>query len=324
MAKNLTDFIPGMSNPSEMIDKCEFLWTATHNPGDNRAHNYGNGCHRMCWQSNHSYQGSVSVKIFGAGGATGGACCCSLSTPGASGTYAFFDVTPVQGEDNAFCWHQYIGGCCVPGFTSGSGCYIWFKDPARSAGCINFSPGWCAPSLCSAPQADGCWCVCYQSGRCRDDLTPFNGVPAYDCRNCFEQAGTIASSEFWLDSEVTMFPKVHGFIATSECGNTGGSNVCTIVQFKNFPAVANGKKEHFYSQSFGGENCYGGWLSECQTCYWFGSRNGDASSNYASVCTAGIGGTGASSNGGNCYCGGPDHGGIFVSFMYTLNSEIEG
>ena len=327
MAKNIADFSPGMSGPSEMIDKCEFLWTSSHNPGDSRGTNYGNGCARMCWQENHSYAGDVDIKIFGAGGSTGGSCCCMLGTPASSGAYAFFKVSPVYGKDNAFCWHQYAGGCCRPQSAGEDSCRIWVKDPKRSAGCIILMGGHCACSVCNTPMQGCCFHVCYQSDKCRDQTTPTNSANGrYTCKGCFEQAGAIPASQFWLDSEVTMFPSVNGFITTSKCNNNnGGGQVCKIIQFKNAPAVANGKKEHYMSQSFGGENCLGGWLSSCWACTWFGSHGSHGPpSNYNSVCVAGVGGNAASANGGNCYCGGGDGGGIFVSFYYTLNSEITG
>ena len=326
MAKNISTFIPGFSPSSEMVDKCEFLFTVSKNPGDVRTHNYGHGCGRMCWQSNHCYKGDVDVKIFGSGGSAGGVCCCMLGTPGASGAYASFKVTPVYGEDNTFCWSQSAGGCCRPAFAGESSCNIWFKDPARSAGCVVIGAGFCACGHCNAPQANLCHEVCYQTPFCRDYTgSPTGGQGRFDCRECFTQAGTINASEFWVDSGVTMFPKVLGFIATSECNNgSGGGQVCKVVQFKNVPTVADGKKEHYMSMSFGGENCVGGSLNSCWQSHWFGACGSGDAAQYGSVCTYGTGGTGASANGGNCYCGGPEMGGGMVSFMYQLNTEIEG
>lgn len=324
MAKNIKDFIPGFSGKNEQITKKEFIWVSMKAPGQSRSGAYGNICGRFCYQSNYDYAGGIDVNFFGASSSTGGANCCTLAGPAGSGTYAKFSVSPYTPADaqDTLCWHTHMGGCCTPGQTSSGGCYSWFKDPSKSAGCILFWPGWCSCGECNAPQKNCCWTVCYQSGQCREQSIQFANTSAYDCRNCFTQAGTIPAAEFWLDSEVTMFPKVHGFVSTSECGNTGGSNVCSITQFSNWPAVADGKKEHYHSQSYMGENCAGGPLSVYATRYWYGACNG--TNGISSICTAGMGSYGASSQSSNCYCGGPDQGGIFVSLYYKLNSTPVG
>lgn len=326
MAKNLSAFTPGMGQSTEMVDKCEFLFTVSKNPSEVRTHNYGNGCGAMCWQSNHSYKGDVDVTIFGSGGASGGICCCMIGTPAASGAYAKFKTTPVKGFGNEMRWSQSAGGCCRPGSAGGSSCNMWIFDPARSTGCITFGAGFCACTLCNAPQANLCHEVCYEGSLTRDTSNPFgvDGQGFFDCRNCFTQAGAIPASEFWLDSGTTMFPKVLGFITSTECNTTGGGCVCKVTQFKNVPTAANGKKEHFMSVSYGGENCVGGSINSCWQEHWFGACGSAAAAQYQSVCVAGTGGSSGSANGGNCYCGGPEMGGGFVSFMYQLNTEIEG
>lgn len=327
MAKNLSTFSPGMSASTEMLDYCEYIFKASGGPSDDRSADYGLGCGTWCYQSDHSYAGNIVVKQFGSGGGTGGACCCMNGVPASSGAYAIYEVSPKTGCH--LCWMVTLGGCCVPGASASPGeCYQWVKDDQQDAnGRIFFAVGHCACTICNGPACNRCYCVCYQDNQvdeytCTGGKYSTNSHPRYVCRQCFVNDG---GTNHWLDSDTHIFPARAGFISTGKCNSGGGGNVCKVTQFSNMPAYAAGKREYYMSQSFGGENCYGGWLTGCQACFWWGSSARQLNqSKCHSLCGAGAPGISPSANGGNCYCGGNGQGGTAISLMYRLNSEPTG
>ena len=327
MAKNLSTFSPGMGAPSEMLDYCEYIYSSSGAPGDSRATDYGLGCGVYCFQTDHSYSGNVRVRFSGSGGSAPGACCCMISTPGGSGSYAIFEATPTTGQ--MLCWHVTPGGCCRPSHTSSMDeCYQWIKDDQQdNNGRIFLATGMCSCGECSAPTCERNWHVCYEGRHC-DEYTCTGGMhgsgshPRYVCRNCFIADG---GTNHWLDSDTEIYPSRLGFIATGKCSTTG-SSVCKVVQFSNMPSYAMGKREYYMSMSFSGENCYGAWLGGCFGCHWWGafSHQVASSKNIMSMCAQGSPGLGASANGGNCYCGGSGQAGTTVSIYYRLNSAPTG
>ena len=327
MAKNISSFSPGMASGSEMLDYCEYILRSSGGPGDDRSNDYGLGCASWCYQTDHNYAGSVLVRMISSGGGTGGVCCCMNGVPGASAPYAFFSVNPKTGCH--LCWKINSGGCCVPSNTGSPGeCYHWVKDDQQDAtGRIFLPPGQCSCSVCNGPACNRCYCVCYQDNQvdeytCTGGKHSSNSFPRYVCKNCFVADG---GSNHWLDSDTHINPSRVGFISTGKCCNGGGGAVCKVVMFGNMPAYAAGKREYYMSMSYGGENCYGGWLTACQACFWWGAstrQGGDAKC--SSMCAAGSPGIGASANGGNCYCGGNGMAGLAVSLYYRLGSEPTG
>lgn len=327
MAKNISSFSPGMSSSSEMLDYCEFIFRTTMGPGDTRSHDYGNGCGVYCYQTNHAYAGEVLVRMFGSGGGTGGACCCMTGSPAGSGPYAIFNATPKTGC--RLCWHVSSGGCCVASNTGNpSECYQWIKDEQKDASGRIFLPGgYCSCTICNGPACERNWHVCYQANlesteyECTGGKHVDGDWPRYHCRSCFVNDG---GTNVWLDSDINLFPSRMGFTATGKCNNTGGS-ICRSVQFSNMPAYAAGKREYFMSQSMSGENCYGGWLTSCQACFWWGSPMREQNQkNQHSLCGSGAPGIAPTANGGNCYCGGNGQAGTAISIYYKLSSAITG
>jgi hypothetical protein len=340
MAKNITQFIPGFSSSSEMIDKCEFLWIAA-SMNDNRSGNdYGSICGRWCWQTNHKYKGDVEITARFSSGAVGATCCCQYGGAGFSGTVLNYNAKPVNSAvacDHAeLCWRIPYGGCCRPDFAgSGENCTGWFKD-TNAFGNAGDDYKYCSPSpycMCTVcndmlDSCTRCNTVQYNTNMCYDMTTCANapsGNMYHRCRELYVTAG-INLADFPFDSDTNIKPGKPGFRAYAQ-ESYHGSAMCTATSWAEFPAMRGGNKEHFIGMQAGGQDCYGSWVQDCMECVWFGrgQTGGGAANQYSNICLWGRAPyAGSAASGNTCFCGSMEHGGKGLHMYYTLTEEITG
>jgi hypothetical protein len=300
MAKNITQFAPGMSGS---VSLGEANWCVS-------VFKAGNGCHinngpRGPNYGGHGWQWTVPDGVTQAkfmfvsnGSNTGGSCCCANGPPSVAGASGIFDVTVEAGEQWCFC--QSAGNCCVAGVAGQQGCNFHIYNVTNAEQYYFGNGASCMCAVCNYFANTNCdeYCFGAGTGRCWNSDKDNNNISPYGCRACSEGSAKKAQ---W-DSDETIFRPKQGFSVTPCCW-AGIAQHCGTAHFIGLNHFLTNKQHHVGSPVTKTDNEAG----QQNNCKFYRGLWGGGNPSYGAggICQQGAGAPAAITSGGACCCGGP-------------------
>jgi hypothetical protein len=308
MAKNLTQFAPGMQSPTSLGESgyCALVFGAGgRNDGTwGNIRNYGG--HGLQWEVPTGVT-EARFYVTGQGSGGGGVNCCGYGPGGNGGGSAVIAVAVEGGNEWCFC--MAARASCAQGNAGEIGCrlYVYDKTASQLYFETSVTPSQCA--CCNYYVNNNCETVCFTTTAetsCWEAENSCLGLSRYGCKEAY-----IASPFYKLaDSDVNMFKTRPGYTISTCCysaaAHCGMSTFSPRQHFKT-------DKSHYVGTSITQAENNTGATHRTQ----FASMHSYASTSYGlgGICEMGGMGLSAIANGGNCYCGstGPNS---FVTILY--------
>lgn len=316
MAKNITEFAPGMVSSTSLglASWCVSVAKAgngCHINGAPRGPNYGG--HGHYWKVP---TGVTQARfIWSANGANaGGSCCCSGGAPGRSGSYGIFDLNVTEGNEWCFC--MGAGNCCVASSSGQAGCIFYIYSVTNNQTYFASSAASCSCSSCNYYTGSSC-CdyVCYGNtgtpNRCFDADKEADGTSVFGCNNCWKgDGGTPSICQPTIDSDENVFRSRSGF-SVRPCCWTAATALCGTYEFTGLNHMLTNKSHYFGAPSHKGY--ISGFTQHCGLYRAFGGTNGTYGQ--GGHCMQGAGPYSSYTNSSTCCCSGGG-GAAFLTIWY--------